>query len=196
MTNTGEFSYGFRLDLNAVKEKKMKGIYDYPQIEERFHVYSRYAVTPLSLFFIAEYNFRSYLMFELRPGIIMCGKDLSSYALELYCRYFPFDNYLFTEFGIENRLHIKPMDKEDINCNVCTKIDTHYDNEIHTDIALRLGVKASKKVSIDITYTKPFSEEYGYYEVIDEKNHFDLPDGKYPMKLYWMLRIGVNILLF
>ncbi len=190
---------GLRSDINMVREETMIGIDDQPEVVTRSHFYSRYLLSPVSLYFFVNYNHADNLNFEARPGLLMRGSELTSAFLGFYVNYYPLNIPLFFTLGLENTLHIPGIDddnKSHTSIPVWTRVTGFNDDEIHTAVSLGVGAKISNKVSADISISKPFKEQYGYYKVVDEKDHFTLPDGRYPMKLYLMVKAGINIFLF
>lgn len=187
---------GLRADINMVKEQTMIGIDDQPEVVTRSKIYSKYLLSPLSLYFLINYNHAGNLNFEARPGLLMRGSELTSISLGFYVNYYPFNYPLFITTGLENTLHLQGIavgDKSHTSITHWTNVTGFNDNEIHTAINFGFGLKVTNKTTIDVSFTKPFKEQYGYYKVTDEKDHFILPDGKYPMKLLWMLKAGIVI---
>ena len=41
-------------------------------------------------------------------------------------------------------------------------------------------------------FMQALDAKYGNYYVNDEYNVINLPDGNYPLKLSWMVRMGIN----
>ncbi len=196
---SSDWNMGLRSDINMVREETMIGIDDQPEVVIRSHFYSRYLLSPLSLYFFVNYNHADNLNFEARSGFMMRGSELTSLFLGFYVNYYPLSFPLFVTLGLENTLHVPGIDngnKSHTSIPHWTRVTGYNDNEIHTSVSLGFGVKLSDKVTTDISITKPFKEQYGYYKLVDEKDHFILPDGKYPMKLFWMVKAGVNIFLF
>ena len=196
--NISKWHIGLRFDINMVKEQTMLGIEDQPTIVERNHIYHSYVLSPVSFYFPVNYICAENVQLELRPGLLMRGSELSSYTLGLLSKYYIIPNLMFVSLGLENSLHMAGVDVGSSHTSIphWTRVTGYNDDKIHTALILGAGINTSKKVSFDFSFTKPFSEVYGYYKVVDEKNHFELPDGKYSMKLYWMLRLGVNIFIF
>jgi hypothetical protein len=194
-----EWKLGVRLDINMVKEQTMTGIDDQPKVIQKTHFSNRYISSPVSIYFPLNYLCSQKVELELRPGLLMRGSELSSYALGLYANYYLLSNLLFISGGLENTLHMAGIDVGDQSHTTIaqwTRVTGYNDDEIHTAVVLGLGIKTSETISLEVSFTKPFSEQYGYYQVVDEKNHFNLPDGKYPMKLFWMVKFGLNIFIF
>lgn len=195
---SSDWRMGLRADINMVREETMIGIDDQPEVVTRSKLYSGYLLSPVSLYFLVNYN-QEDVNFEARPGLMMRGSELTSLFLGFYVNYYPLSAPLFVSLGLENTLHIPGIDNDNKSHTFIphwTRVTGFNDDEIHTAVSLGVGVKISDKVTADISMTKPFKEQYGYFKVVDEKDHFILPDGKYPMKLFWMVKAGVNIFLF
>ncbi len=193
-----EVKFGIRIESNRVLEKRLENFSDLqPAYELEFVPHSGY-VFPLSLYFFLQCDTDDKWSVEFRPGIRFAGEHLTSLSLGLYGHYYIYKRKSYVIFGIDNTKHIDPVtfgEDSELRSSGFQTISAHNDNEFHSALLLGIGLNLSKVFSADISLSRPFKIEYGWHEIKDSNNRIDLPDGRYPMKLFYLLKIGVNVFI-
>lgn len=191
-----EIKFGLRVESNRILEKRLENFSGtQPAYKLAFVPHSGY-VFPVSLYLYLQYNIDNDWSAEFRPGILFAGEHLTSLSLSLHGKYYIYKRKSYVMLGLDNTRHIDPYtfgEDGELRSAEYQVITAHNDNEFHTAIVVGIGMHLSKVFSADISFSRPFKEEYGWHEIKDLNNRIDLPDGKYPMKVYGMLKIGVNI---
>lgn len=190
-----EVKFGIRIESNRVLEKRLENFTDLqPAYKLAFVPHSGY-VFPLSLYLFLQCNIDDKWSVEFRPGILFAGEHLTSLSLGLYGNYYIYKRKSYVVFGIDNTTHIDPVtfgEDSELRSAGFHTISAHNDNEFHSALLIGIGLHLSKVFSADISISRPLRIEYGSHEIKDSSDRIDLPDGRYPMKLYCMLKLGVN----
>jgi len=189
------FQIGFRIDYNFVSEKTITNADKQPVYEERIHSHSGNFTSPLSFYLPFRFTLDSSIAFEFRPGLILAGDEISTYTFGLLCYWHPFKNSLYLVMGLENGRHLNNFEfsqQPGIMSRITGQVSGHNDDLFHSSLVIGAGYKFNRTVSMDCSFRKPLKEQYGFTQIEDNKNIIDLPKGKYPMLLYWMIRIGAN----
>jgi hypothetical protein len=190
-----EWQLGLRLDINSVIETALLDPGYKPEYIKRFHTYSGYSLSPFGVYLPIRYNYREDIGFEIRPGLIMSGESLTSFELGLNCYSYPFYKNVYIVSGFELLKHTVFLSEPlDFHPYLPVKRSLFW-NKLYISLSLGFGYQIGENTSVDFTIVKYLNEEYGNYiydGLLVAKYQGSLTDGEYPVKLQWMMKLGLN----
>lgn len=118
-----------------------------------------------------------------------------------YGYYYPFEERFFVRLGLETNIYVLPPSGNRGYSNefIYYKVEYRRNKKFDVRPALSVGVGYNfiNVLLLNIEMSVPVPNEYGYHDYsVYNANLLDLPLGKYPVKLYYTLGVGIAYLLF